>query len=458
MRRNFTIDAPNSLIQYSTAGWRLVYAADDPSANFYRNGTAVTSSTPGASATFDFFGTGIWVYGARRDNHGNYTVSLDGGMSIYDGHDPKGAFQVLLFGQSDLPSENHTLTILNSPGPGYFDIDFIIWETSITNGSTQVLIDDTTYSNNTDATSAFRYFPEPTSWTIGYLEPEAYNTTLSSAQKPNALTSLIVPSTADLVAIYGKLGPGHGPYKCVVNKTRGEGPRTIIGNGGMYANPTNQQMLCLFEGLNDGSSPSTNIIVSNEATSPSDPNILSIDYAEVWTAPAEPSQPGPPPPHAQPPPPPGTRSTARPSITNAGTIAGSVIGGLFAVSLAVIAAYVLYRRSQKRTPSQAHRERAATNTGVAPFSKFDPQPPVSVLGHAGHADDIIVEARAPPSPVFNNNPPYAASWEGRSYLAPESSSMSMSGWTAPASQTVRSPSPTPVWLRSPAETLPLYRS
>ncbi|KAF8328062.1 uncharacterized protein EI90DRAFT_1594889 [Cantharellus anzutake] len=63
----------------ASAGWRLVYAADDPSFNYHRNGTAVISSTPGAIATFEFSGTGIWDYGARRDNHGNYTVSLDGG-------------------------------------------------------------------------------------------------------------------------------------------------------------------------------------------------------------------------------------------------------------------------------------------------------------------------------------------------------------------------------------------
>ncbi|KAF8324773.1 uncharacterized protein EI90DRAFT_2228955 [Cantharellus anzutake] len=74
MKHNLVVDAPNSLIHYSSGGWQMISLAGDPFANSYQNGTAIKSKTVGPTATLAFNGSAIWVYGARRSNHGNSSV------------------------------------------------------------------------------------------------------------------------------------------------------------------------------------------------------------------------------------------------------------------------------------------------------------------------------------------------------------------------------------------------
>ncbi|KAI5120305.1 hypothetical protein M0805_005809 [Coniferiporia weirii] len=61
----------------SDAGWHQL--ADDPSADTagYYNGTAMWTTTPGASATLVFQGTGIYLYSAWSPLGGNMSIALD---------------------------------------------------------------------------------------------------------------------------------------------------------------------------------------------------------------------------------------------------------------------------------------------------------------------------------------------------------------------------------------------
>src|SRR5260370_17179702 len=217
MRHNFTIDAPNSLIRYSQNGWRMVSYADDPDVNSYQNGTAMVTDMIGQTALFLFNGTGVWVYGAKRPNHGTYGVIFDGAINKYNGTSATNVFQTLLFGKSNLEPAQHSLTLSNQDG--WFDIDFIVWEVSIMDGKDQAYIDDSNYSNSTGATLLFQYLPSPSLWYIATNESGAYMSTLSTTQKGQPWTSLLVPSSVDPVAISGKLPPRHRPSACLPTLT-----------------------------------------------------------------------------------------------------------------------------------------------------------------------------------------------------------------------------------------------
>lgn len=49
--------------------------------NSYANGTFTLTGDAGATMKFSFFGTGVWIWGAKRPNHGYFTVTIDGKKS-----------------------------------------------------------------------------------------------------------------------------------------------------------------------------------------------------------------------------------------------------------------------------------------------------------------------------------------------------------------------------------------
>jgi len=69
----------------------------------------------GASATLTFNGTTVWIYGAKRGNHGPYNVTLDGKVFTDDGFYDGQVFQQLLFSAVELDATKpHTVSITNS--------------------------------------------------------------------------------------------------------------------------------------------------------------------------------------------------------------------------------------------------------------------------------------------------------------------------------------------------------
>lgn len=46
--------------------------------SYSNGGTFTLTNATSATATFEFNGTGVWLYGAKRPNHGTYSVLMDG--------------------------------------------------------------------------------------------------------------------------------------------------------------------------------------------------------------------------------------------------------------------------------------------------------------------------------------------------------------------------------------------
>jgi len=93
------------------------------------NGTFTLTTVYGASASLTFNGTAVWIYGAKRANHGPYNVTLDGRVFTDDGFRDGELFQQVLFAAVDLdPTRPHTISITNSLADAkrpYLDIDSV---------------------------------------------------------------------------------------------------------------------------------------------------------------------------------------------------------------------------------------------------------------------------------------------------------------------------------------------
>ena len=87
-----------------------------------------TTHFTGAIATFTFTGTGVWFYGSRQPDGGNYTLTLndqppvDGDSSCLSCGEILGGFSELNFGE-------HTATLISAGGP--MEFDSIIFEANI---------------------------------------------------------------------------------------------------------------------------------------------------------------------------------------------------------------------------------------------------------------------------------------------------------------------------------------
>jgi hypothetical protein len=78
-----------------------------------------------ASASFSFNGTGVYLYGAQIDNHGTYTVEIDGKVVANNNGYGNEIYQALLYSKLDLPYALHTVVLTNTGAPSWLDLDFV---------------------------------------------------------------------------------------------------------------------------------------------------------------------------------------------------------------------------------------------------------------------------------------------------------------------------------------------
>ncbi|KAF8747689.1 hypothetical protein RHS02_00044, partial [Rhizoctonia solani] len=133
MLRNFTLDDASPLIRYD-ATWDDGFNSsfDDQFAK-YQGQSFQCTNIDGATANLTFRGTAIYVYGAKRSNHGYYRVAINGEENpAVSGRPPSGQpnqFQTLLFSKEGLPDGENTMELTNireGDGLDYVDIDYIV--------------------------------------------------------------------------------------------------------------------------------------------------------------------------------------------------------------------------------------------------------------------------------------------------------------------------------------------
>ncbi|KAI4527471.1 hypothetical protein K525DRAFT_264179 [Schizophyllum commune Loenen D] len=146
--QNFTVNDNSPTIYYTpSGGWSTGSKTLDSEALSYSDGgTFTVTQTAGTRASFTFNGTNVYVYGAKRFNHGAYSVELDGIKNNYNGSSDEELFQQLLFSSGPLEGNGpHTLYLQcdGSGDYGWLDLDYITWTVDLGDDITsQVTIPD----------------------------------------------------------------------------------------------------------------------------------------------------------------------------------------------------------------------------------------------------------------------------------------------------------------------------
>lgn len=93
----------------------------------YYLGTFTKNNVSNGKASFTFNGTAFWIYGAKRSNHGTYSVEVDGASyPNNNGNSANSQFMVSLFNTSGLTQGSHTVSLTNTGTNGqYVDIDLV---------------------------------------------------------------------------------------------------------------------------------------------------------------------------------------------------------------------------------------------------------------------------------------------------------------------------------------------
>ncbi|KAJ7079587.1 hypothetical protein B0H15DRAFT_499260 [Mycena belliarum] len=273
--RNFTIDNVNPLIQYApAAAWSEgSRTGGDPLASSYsNNGTFTLCTTQGSSATFSFNGTQVYVFGARRANHGPYTVTLDGASATFDGFSAAPLFGTL-FVSKVMPQGIHTVTVTNAltdTTKPFLDIDFITWTSKVTGDGKIETVEDTE--------AQFTYQPS-TSWSTdlssnlltGFSGNNGHVTLTTGA-------SALISFTGDFITVFGAVGPNIAPYTVKVDGAIGA---TFNATKRDY---TPQVALYHADGL--GSGNHTLELISQPAVAG---QLLAVDFVQVAPAAATPT-------------------------------------------------------------------------------------------------------------------------------------------------------------------------
>lgn len=312
MPSNLTVDDFSPIIQYN-GQWldsSNLTRAQDPFASRYRDGTFHSSQTNGSTATISFKGTEVYIFGAKRGNHGYYSVLVDEGEpERFDGYAPQqpdgtdGVYQVPLFVRTGMADTNHTIVLTNivNGNRPFVDIDYITWTRS----------SDPSYDSRIIEDPRFEYSGPSEVWTAatnknGYRSSTAHSTTTF-----NAAAALNFEGSE--ILLYGGTGPNHGMYNVQLD---GQPEATFNGTSPIVHTQT------LLYAASDIGPGGHRITITNTEEG----KVLDVDYAEIV-------------PHS------GI------SGLTSGAIAGMVVGivaGLALLSFAAWFFFVKRRRAKRR--------------------------------------------------------------------------------------------------------------
>ncbi|KAG9042686.1 hypothetical protein FS837_010487 [Tulasnella sp. UAMH 9824] len=162
---------------------------------------------------------------------------------------------------------SHTIKITNlqtDPNLPYLDVDYIIWETKISDQATlpSVVYDDADSTN-------IRYTP-PGEWSVNACQNMAAYSSSSCHVTGSNTAKATLTFEGDAIAVYGGVGPQYGPYAVRLDD---QDPVSFTANS---TNSHTQQILYFASGLGAGNHT---VVINNNPASIG--NQLDIDFIQV---------------------------------------------------------------------------------------------------------------------------------------------------------------------------------
>ncbi|KAJ9095682.1 hypothetical protein QFC21_005554 [Naganishia friedmannii] len=273
---NITIDDTSPIIQYSP-GWLFSHPKElDTKTPLYYGGTFASSIDDGQNATLKFNGTGIWAFGAKRENHGSYYATLDGKATLLSGFGASpGLFQTVLFSQTGLdPNTEHSLTLANaySLDPDgqkykfYLDVDYFIVQTEETAGVVAAAGHELKIQTVTvdDRDGRFTYKGP---WDGNFQSDNYYSKTGHVSYDTGDTVSFSFTGTS--IAVFGAVNYNHGNYTVNIDG--------IVTPYSGYYNSTLAGETVLFQ-LSHLDNVTHNVIITNAGIDKT--NVFGLDYVQ----------------------------------------------------------------------------------------------------------------------------------------------------------------------------------
>ncbi|KAF8715251.1 hypothetical protein RHS03_00034, partial [Rhizoctonia solani] len=318
MPYNVTIDDISPLITYQGQWLDSYNLAADPYTDRYLGKTFHSSRTDGSQATFQFNGTDVWIFGAKRGNHGNFIVTIDNGQAQrIDGYAPRqpdgvdGVYQFPIFSRTGLSDGLHTVTLTNDNGGSttrpFVDIDFITW-TSNDDVGKNITIDDSDPAWS--YTSSGQQWGTSSTYVVDYYQQTEHVTNVAGA-------TASVQFEGNAVYLYGGTLDDHGTFNVQVND------HPAVSMNGSTVGYHSRVLLYYADGLGPGTHKLT-------VTNTNGGKYLDVDYVQVLQS-----------------------SASEASESNSGgkgktpIIAGTVCGVVIGLAL-IIAAVWWFMRRRKR--------------------------------------------------------------------------------------------------------------
>jgi len=259
---NISLEDSSPLIHYDpVSAW-----TDSPqNASSYSGSSFHSTTAHGASLSFSFNGTGVWLYGAHQPNYGAYNVSVDGKVvAQHDASSSSAAFQQVLGAVSDLEMGSHTVTLTNA-GPA-LDIDYVTFQTA-TSGS-----DQPSSKTLDDMDSSLSFGSQ---WEYG--EHEGFwNNTIHYTEGSDAEVQFSFDG--DAVAVYGTSAPSMGNYTVTLD---GIDQQFNGGSDGSVELLHAQTLLYFATGLN---AESHNMVITANPSKMGDPSWFELDAISILSS------------------------------------------------------------------------------------------------------------------------------------------------------------------------------
>ncbi|KAF9501918.1 hypothetical protein BDN71DRAFT_1438657 [Pleurotus eryngii] len=336
---NITLEDHSPLITYAPTGAWTDTPANDSLASDYSDASFHTTSAQDASATIQFNGTGISIFGGKRSNYGTFKLTVDGNtITEASAASSSSSTKQLLASASGLEDGPHT-AVFTHAGGGAIDIDSAVLEARVGSGSMRLSQKDID-----DSDSSITYAPA-TSWNTNS-RPEFINNTLRFTSSPGATASMSF--FGDAVAIYGTVAPDHSDFQITLD---GKQTRWRGGAGGMVRTLRPKSLLYFASslGMRDHQ-------ISLQSVSTENAPFLDLDgitvYSAVKTNNNQASPSGAAPTDSQSAPPSNTAGVqgaqASKATSKTTIIAAAVGGGLGFLLLLALGLFLFFRRRRRQ--------------------------------------------------------------------------------------------------------------
>lgn len=217
----------------------LTYTCDSPLITFSGNWTAESNSVQassnapavrmvsrahGDSLTFNFTGTGIWIYPATNTPRSSFDVYLDGTLSRFDGSNEPSDVTDPLFSKTGLLFIPHVVSIHNTGALSlgsspYLDLAYVTYEYRDKFGNATSMDVSGDYA---DSRNIAWYPPEEWTTSTRVVLLGSQNVTFKYRKTAAADAWMEYNFTGSTLSVFGSVGPSYGAYSVSLRYADGE--------------------------------------------------------------------------------------------------------------------------------------------------------------------------------------------------------------------------------------------